>query len=151
MSILILDTVDLIARRPDCNFTELLKTIFFAVEPILPQSRVSSLQIIYSRALFLEWKCLTLLMVALIMIFHVWFGTDLVMNMQQAFILVNYGVCPDCVYTDRSFTESFSPMICQINGALTFFVYYFDWFFLRLIITCRLWVIYVREDNYSNA
>ena len=28
-------------------------------------------------------------------------------------------------------------MICQINGALTFFVYYFNWFFLRLIITCR--------------
>ena len=24
-------------------------------------------------------------------------------------------------------------------------------FFLRLIITCRLWVIYVREDNYSNV
>ena len=42
-------------------------------------------------------------------------------------------------------------MICQINGALTFFVYYFNWFFLRLIITCRLWVIYVREDNYSNV
>ena len=42
-------------------------------------------------------------------------------------------------------------MICQINGALTFFVYYFSWFFLRLIITCRLWVIYVREDNYSNV
>ena len=42
-------------------------------------------------------------------------------------------------------------MICQINGSLTFFVYYFNWFFLRLIITCRLWVIYVREDNYSNV
>ena len=42
-------------------------------------------------------------------------------------------------------------MICQINGGLTFFVYYFNWFFLRLIITCRLWVIYVREDNYSNV
>ena len=42
-------------------------------------------------------------------------------------------------------------MICQINGALTFFVYYFNFFFLRLIITCRLWVIYVREDNYSNV
>ena len=39
-------------------------------------------------------------------------------------------------------------MICQINGALTFFNYYFNCFFLRLIITCRLWVIYVREDNY---
>ena len=26
--------------------------------------------------------------------------------------------------------ESFSPMICQINGALTFFVYYFNCFFL---------------------
>ena len=24
-------------------------------------------------------------------------------------------------------------------------------FFLRLIITCRLWVIYEREDNYSNV
>ena len=24
-------------------------------------------------------------------------------------------------------------------------------FFLKLIITCRLWVIYVREDNYSNV
>ena len=47
--------------------------------------------------------------------------------------------------------ESFSPMIFQINGTLTFFVYYFDCFFLRLIITCRLWVIYVREDNYSNV
>ena len=45
----------------------------------------------------------------------------------------------------------FSPMICQINGALTFFVYYFNWFFLRLIIACRLWVIYVREDYYSNV
>ena len=42
-------------------------------------------------------------------------------------------------------------MICQINGALTFFVYYFNCFFLRLIITCRLWVIYVREDNHSNV
>ena len=42
-------------------------------------------------------------------------------------------------------------MICQINGTLTFFVYYFNCFFLRLIITCRLWVIYVREDNYSNV
>ena len=42
-------------------------------------------------------------------------------------------------------------MICQINGALTFFVYHFDCFFLRLIITCRLWVIYVREDNHSNV
>ena len=41
--------------------------------------------------------------------------------------------------------------ICQINGALTFFIYYFNCFFLRLIITCRLWVIYVREDNYSNV
>ena len=29
-------------------------------------------------------------------------------------------------------------MICQINGALTFFVYYLNCFFLRLIITCRL-------------
>ena len=28
-------------------------------------------------------------------------------------------------------------MICQINGALTFFVFYFSCFFLRLIITCR--------------
>ena len=44
-----------------------------------------------------------------------------------------------------------SPMICQINGALTFFIYYFNCFFLRLIITCILWVIYVREDNYSNV
>ena len=42
--------------------------------------------------------------------------------------------------------QSFSSMICQINGALTFFLYYFNCFFLRLIITCRLWVIYVRED-----
>ena len=24
-------------------------------------------------------------------------------------------------------------------------------FFVRLILTCRLWVIYVREDNYSNV
>ena len=30
-------------------------------------------------------------------------------------------------------------MICQINGALTFFLYYFNVFF------------YVREDNYSNV
>ena len=43
------------------------------------------------------------------------------------------------------------PMICQINGALTFFVYDFNCFFLRLFITCILWVIYVREDNYSNV
>ena len=42
-------------------------------------------------------------------------------------------------------------MICQINGALTSFIYYFSCFFLRLIITCRLCVIYVREDNYSNV
>ena len=41
--------------------------------------------------------------------------------------------------------ESFSPMICQTNGARTFFVYYFNCLFLRLIITCRLWVIYVRR------
>ena len=46
---------------------------------------------------------------------------------------------------------SFSPMICHINGALTFFGYYFNCFFLRLIKTCSLWVIYVREDNYSNV
>ena len=26
-----------------------------------------------------------------------------------------------------------------------------DLVFLRLIVTCRLWVIYVREDNYSNV
>ena len=41
--------------------------------------------------------------------------------------------------------------IWGINGALTFLVYYFFFLFLRLIITCRLWVIYVREDNYSNV
>ena len=37
--------------------------------------------------------------------------------------------------------QSFSPMICQINGALTFFVYYFNCFFLRITITCRMWVV----------
>ena len=42
-------------------------------------------------------------------------------------------------------------MICQINGDLTFFIYHFTCFFLRLIITCRLWVIVMGEDNYSNV
>ena len=36
-------------------------------------------------------------------------------------------------------------------GPSLFFVYYFNCFFLRLIIICRLWVIYVRENNDSNV
>ena len=37
-------------------------------------------------------------------------------------------------------------------GALTFLLFFFLIpFFLKLIVTCRLCVIYVREDNDSNV
>ena len=53
------------------------------------------------------------------------------------------------MYTDP---ESFSPMICQLNGCPHFFVVLFLIpFFLKLIVACRLCVIYVKEDNDSNA
>ena len=48
--------------------------------------------------------------------------------------------------------ESFSPMICQLNGCPHFFVvFFFIPFFLKLIVASRLCVIYVREDNNSNV
>ena len=37
-------------------------------------------------------------------------------------------------------------------GALTILCFFFNiFFFLKLIVACRLWVIYVREDNDSNV
>ena len=41
----------------------------------------------------------------------------------------------------------------QVNlmGALTVLYFLFDIFFLKLIVTCRFCVIYVREENYSNV
>ena len=36
-------------------------------------------------------------------------------------------------------------------GALTFLLYFLIPFFLKLIVACRLCVIYVREDNDSNV
>ena len=37
-------------------------------------------------------------------------------------------------------------------GALTFFCFFFEYlFFLKLIVACRLCVIYVWEDNDSNV
>ena len=44
--------------------------------------------------------------------------------------------------------ESSSLMICQLNVCPNFFVVLFLIpFFLKLIVACRLCVIYVREDN----
>ena len=36
-------------------------------------------------------------------------------------------------------------------GALTFLFFFFNSFFLKLIVACRLRVIYVREDNDSDV
>ena len=36
-------------------------------------------------------------------------------------------------------------------GALTFLSFIFDIFFFKLIVACRLCVIYVKEDNDSNV
>ena len=36
-------------------------------------------------------------------------------------------------------------------GVLTFLCFIFDIFFLKLIVTCRLCVIYEREDHDSNV
>ena len=47
--------------------------------------------------------------------------------------------------------QSFSPIICQLNGCSHFFVVLcLIPFFLKLIVACRLCVIYVREDNDSS-
>ena len=35
--------------------------------------------------------------------------------------------------------------------ALTFLLLFFNSLFLKLIVACRLYIIYVREDNYSNV
>ena len=35
-------------------------------------------------------------------------------------------------------------------GALTFLYLFLNIFFLNLIVACRMCVIYVREDSYSN-
>ena len=47
----------------------------------------------------------------------------------------------------------FSPMICQLNGRVPslFCCSFSTHFFLKLIVACRLCVIYVREDNDSNV
>ena len=49
--------------------------------------------------------------------------------------------------------ESFLQwMICQISGCPHIFaVLFLIRFFLKLIVACRLCVIYVREDNDSNV
>ena len=45
--------------------------------------------------------------------------------------------------------ESFvNEMICQLMAALAFLWLFYPFFF-KLVLTCRLYVIYVREDNYS--
>ena len=45
-----------------------------------------------------------------------------------------------------------SPMTSQFNGCFHFFVFFFSkYVFLKLIVACRLCVIYVREDNDSNV
>ena len=36
-------------------------------------------------------------------------------------------------------------------GALTFVLFFFNSFYLKLIVSCRLCVIYMREDNDSNV
>ena len=45
--------------------------------------------------------------------------------------------------------QSCSTMICQLNGCPHCFV--FMSFFLKLIVTCRLCVIYVSKDNDSDV
>ena len=48
--------------------------------------------------------------------------------------------------------QSLTPVICQLNGWPHFFVVLFLIpFFLKLIVACRLCVIYVKEDNDSNV
>ena len=42
-------------------------------------------------------------------------------------------------------------MICQLNGALTFYCSFLVIFFLKLIVACRMCVIYVREDDDSDV
>ena len=43
-------------------------------------------------------------------------------------------------------------LIAPLMGALTFFFFFFLIpFFSKLIVACRLCVIYVREDNDSNV
>ena len=41
--------------------------------------------------------------------------------------------------------------VFSIRGPLTFLCLFFIHIFLKLIVTCRLYVIYVREDNDSNV
>ena len=36
-------------------------------------------------------------------------------------------------------------------GALTFFCFFLIYFFLKLIVPCRLYVIYEKEDHDSNV
>ena len=42
-------------------------------------------------------------------------------------------------------------MTCQPNGCPHFLCFFFIPLFLKLIVACRLYVIYVRENNYSNV
>ena len=39
----------------------------------------------------------------------------------------------------------------DLMGAHTFLCFFFNIFFLELIVVCRLCVVYVREDNDSNV
>ena len=52
-----------------------------------------------------------------------------------------------CTTMDNQYANIQCNLLYQWNHLVT----YLMCFFLRLIITCRLWVIYVREDNYSNV
>ena len=45
---------------------------------------------------------------------------------------------------------SFLQWFINLMGALTFLLFFFN-SFLKLIVACRLYVIYVREDNNSNV
>ena len=45
----------------------------------------------------------------------------------------------------------FQQWFVNLMGALTFWFFFLAPFFLKLIVTCRLCVIYVREDNDSNV
>ena len=49
--------------------------------------------------------------------------------------------------------ELLSPITSELNNCvhLLFCVWFFYYIFLKLIVTCRLWVICVIEDNDSNV
>ena len=55
-------------------------------------------------------------------------------------------------FTYKLIQSLFLQWFVKLMGPSLFsFIVLIVFFFLRLIITCRLWVIYVKEDNYSNV